>query len=279
MASVTVDLPAELLEEVGRLAQQMNVPRTDVYRLAVLAYARSLAQELELAEARSARAAAARDRQVSDRAARAQRAVILSLSRELEAVRGERDVAVRQARGATLEARRMAADLAGARDSAREAHRLREAAERAAADLAERDRQKVLAVMRDQEVAALRRRHQDVSVAVQKLEQELVYQKMDADLKARKITGLERQLAATTRQKTEFEAGFKREQKETFKSERQIGRLLQERARLRDELKRLAGMMTRSARVPAPPPGVPRPADANPGTGASVRPKQVQSKS
>jgi len=283
MPSVTVDLPTDLLEDVSRLAQQLNIPRSDVYRLALTAYARSLQLEQEVTVAREALAAADRDHRVKDRLAGQARATIVGLSAELETVREERDRAVRTARGASATTVRLTRDLAAARGAALDAEQRRDEAERRAQDLEERDRQKVLAVLRDQEVATLRRRHQELGVVVQKLEQELVYQRMEADLKTKKMAGLERQLESAVKQRAEFETGFKREQQETFKSERQIGRLLQERARLRDELKRLAGLL----RVPPSQtvgllrvqPGVPPKAGAPVTTpGSGPRAGKVQSK-
>ncbi|MEK7767993.1 MAG: ribbon-helix-helix protein, CopG family, partial [bacterium] len=45
MASLTLELPDDLLAEVSRLAQEFNVPRNDVFRRAIAALAR--AGELE----------------------------------------------------------------------------------------------------------------------------------------------------------------------------------------------------------------------------------------
>jgi chromosome segregation ATPase len=262
MPSVTIDLPADLLDVVSRLAEAQNVPRADIYRLAVASYARFLELERELDGARESRGEALRARDLEQRASRSARALVISLSQQVDDTSRERDLAVRTARTTALEYRRLAAELDVAREAATESRRRREVAEARALELEERDRQKVLAVLRDQEVATLRRRHQELAVTVQKLEQDLVYQRMDAGMKDKKLAGLERQLEAMTKQKGEFETGFKREQKETFKGERQIGRLMQERAKLRDELKRLAGLINRA-----------------PGAAAPARAARVQSKS
>ena len=242
MATVTVDLPADLLEEVNRLAREHNVPRADVYREAVATYARALDQARELGTARETLAAMDRERARTDREVRDRRAFVIGLSGTVESISRERDVAVQRSRETTLRCQALAREIASVRAAIREAEARQLQAERTAAQLEERDRQKVLAVMRDRQVESLRKNLQELGVTMQKLESELAYQRMDLGQKAGRLATLTRQLATALGQKKQFETGFLRQQKETFRIERQVGKLLQERARLRDELKRLAGL-------------------------------------
>ena len=207
MPSLNLDLPQVTLDEVSRLAQKFNVHRVDIFVQAVAKLAQSSVLEQELNHAHDRLAEASRLQQALEQQLQHQQSTTSGLSQELKRVR-------QQAAAQTK-------------------------------ILDERDRQKVLAVMRDQEVKKIRRHAQEVSMIAQELEKEVAYQRMDVDLKTKKIENLSRQLEVATKQKKKLEAGFVKQQKESFKSERQIGRLMQERAKLRKELQHLARILNR----------------------------------
>ena len=63
-----------------------------------------------------------------------------------------------------------------------------------------------------------------------------------------------RRLAASARQARLLEARLKAMEKNAFASERQIGGLMRDRARMREELRRLARLINRGLAEPAKPP-------------------------
>src|SRR5512140_2787266 len=91
MSSITLDLPADVLEAAARLAQQRNVPRSEIFALAIGAWTRLEALEAELAEARAG--AARLTEHVGELARNLEdaRAGAARLSAELEETRRSRD--------------------------------------------------------------------------------------------------------------------------------------------------------------------------------------------
>lgn len=245
MPSVNLDLPQEALDEVARLAQQLNVHRVDVFVQAVAKLAQSFALEQELSLLREHLAAARESTGSLDRRVRDQEADLARLGDDLGEARDEA-AAARRDRASLLQ--EIAAIRTAAAGLAEERQKLADERNRAAArarEMEEQDRRKTLDVMRDAEVEKVRRHAQEIAVQAQKLEEDLEYQRMDAGLKAKRIESLSRRLSSASRMKKRFETDLTRQRKELFQSERQIGLLLRDRAKLRGELRQLGRILSR----------------------------------
>jgi len=264
VSSVTLDLPGGVLEAAARLAQKRNVPRAEIFALAIEAWGRMEQLESDLAASRAGAEAQARrltelgreleelraaaDRDLVEARATAARASSRLAEREREVAEGA--AARRELEG---ELGPLRAGLEAAREEMTRRRKEAAAALRRATELEELDRKKVLAVMRDAEVAKLRAHAQELMVSVQKLEKDLEYSKLDGSLKAKKLDSTARQLAVSGRMRRALEARLKGLQRDAFASERHIGVLLRDRARLREELRRLARIMNRGLATPPVP--------------------------
>lgn len=252
MPSLNLDLPQESLDEVARLAQQMNVHRVDVFVRAVSRLSQSLALEKEIAETRDRLAEAEKGISRLDAAIAAEKAIVEELGGALADARRETDAA-RKAKASLLTeisalraaAARMAGDQQDLVDQ-------RDDAAARSAEAEERQRKKTLEVIRSEEIGKIRRHAQEISVRAQKLQEELEYRRMDADLRTKKLDAAVRRLQSVSRQKKRFEAEAARQRKELFVSERQIGQLLRDRARLRAELKTLGRLLNRGQTIRPP---------------------------
>jgi hypothetical protein len=258
---VTLDLPGGVLETAARLAQKRNVPRAEIFALAIEAWGRMEHLEMDLAAARAE--AERQSRRLTDlaRDLEAARAGVARASAELAEREREVGEGAVARRALEHELGPLRAGLEAAREEMTRLRREAASAVRRAAELEELDRKKVLAVMRDGEVVKLRAHAQELVVGAQKLDKELEYSKLDGSLKAKKLDSTARQLAVSGRLRRDLEARLKRLQRDAFASERQIGVLLRDRARLREELRRLARIINRGlASAPRPASRKPRPA-------------------
>jgi len=254
MPGLNLDLPQEILDEVSRLAQKFNVHRADVLVRAVQALVKSFTLEEETATLQARLAEAAREKESLGEWLKAQTAAAGHLAEE-------RDALGRQVADLAEEVETLKRDLSEIRMTAdRQAQELRktfaerDAAVKLAGELEDKDRQKILTVMRDAEVDKLRKHARDMAMHVQELEKELAYQRMESGVMKNKIESLSRQLAAALKQKKELETKHLAQQNETFKSDRQIGRLLKERAALRAELHKLASLLRQGSSPASKPP-------------------------
>jgi chromosome segregation ATPase len=251
---LNLDLPQEILDEVSRLAQKFNVHRADVLVRAVQALVKSFPLEEESAGLKNRLAEAAREKESLGEWLKAQTAAAGHLAEERDAL-GRQVADLAEETGALkrdLSEIRVAAD--GLAQELKNTIAERDTAVKLTRELEEKDRQKVLSVMRDGEVDKLRKHAREIAMHVQELEKELAYQRMEAGVMKKKIESLSRQLAITLKQKKEIDAGFLVQQKDTFKSDRQIGRLLKERADLRAELHKLASLLHKGSGPPPKPP-------------------------
>jgi chromosome segregation ATPase len=253
MSSITLDLPTDVLEAAARLAQQRNVPRSEIFALAIGAWTRLEALEAELAEMRAG--AERQAERVGELARNLEdaRAGAARLAAELEEARRARDDGAAACRAFEAELGPLRASLEAAREETARLRQETAAAARRAAELEELDRKKVLTVMRDGEVAKLRNHGQELMVGVQKLEKDLEYQKMETSLARAKLETTARRVAATDRLRRGLETKVKKLEKDSFASEREIGVLLRDRARLREELRRLARIINRGLAGPPTP--------------------------
>ncbi len=239
MASLKLDLPQDTLNEVSHLAQQLNVHRADILVQAVARFAQLLAVNQELSLVRDQLAEAGRSGKIFAQDLQRQRPTTIQPTQELENVRRQATDAIQAKSQLQKELNALRLAMTTMRHEHEALSRQCDTAVAHTKELEERDKQKVVTVMRDAEVKKLRRHAQEVILTAQKLERELEYQRMDGDLKSKKIDKLAQQLSIVTQQKKASEASYTKQQKESFKSERQIGRLLKERANLRAELRQL----------------------------------------
>lgn len=262
MSSVTLDLPQEVLEAAARLAQQRNIPRSEVFSLAIGAWSRVAALEVDLDQARTEAGRQAGRLIELARDLEEARAGTERLSAEREEARAARDEAVKACRSLEAEISPLRAALQAAREESARLRREAAASAKRAEELEELDRKKVVAVMRDAEVAKLRAHAQDLVVGIQKLEKEVEYKKLEGKLCRDKLEATSRRLAASEKLRKTLEARRKRMERDSFASDREIGGLLRERAKLREELRRLARIINkglarpeaRKPRKPQPPP-------------------------
>ncbi len=251
MPSLNLDLPQETLDEVSHLAQDFNVHRVDIFVKAVAKLAQSFELEKELA-ALTQETTNARERIASlETRIQDQDSFATRITKDLEETRNNAAAAMETRSSLLLEITALKQSATRMADEEAAMRRQRDNAGAQVRDLEERDRRKVISVMRDHEVAKLRKHAQDLAVKLQKLEEECTYQRMDGDLKAKKIDALARQLSSATSTKKEFQKKFTKQQKDSFRSERHIGRLMQERARLRGELNQLAKLLSRGTKAGA----------------------------
>ncbi|MEK7474048.1 MAG: hypothetical protein AAB152_00300 [Candidatus Coatesbacteria bacterium] len=253
MSSITLDLPADVLEAAARLAQQRNVPRSEIFALAIGAWTRLEALEAELS---GLRAEAGRQAEHVGELARNledARTGAARLSAELEETHRSRDEGAAARLALEAEVGPLRASLEASREETARLRRETAAAVSRATELEELDRNKVLTVMRDAEVAKLRNHGQELMVGVQKLEKDLEYQKMETSLARAKLDTTARRMTAADRLRRGLETKVKKLEKDSFASEREIGVLLRDRARLREELRRLARIINRGlAESPSP---------------------------
>jgi len=240
MSSVTLDLPADVLEAAARLAQQRNVPRGEIFALAIGAWTKVEALEAELTEARGQAGRQANRLGILARDLEEARAGAARLAAELDEVRRARDEGDAARRALEAELGPVRASLEAAREETAKLRKETAAAVRRAGELEELDRKKIVTVMRDAEVAKLRAHAQDLVVQVQKMEKDLEYQKIETSLARGKLEATARKLAVTDRLRRRLDAKRKALERDGFASEREIGRLLRDRGRLREELRRVA---------------------------------------
>ncbi len=129
------------------------------------------------------------------------------------------------------------------RSASEAARREADDARRRAAEAEARERGKVEAVMRDAEIAKLRRHAQDLIVRSQQLDKDLEYARLDGALKGRRLAVLERRLVAETRRAKDLEKKHRTAQRDAFTAERRVGDLMRDRATLRENLKSLARLL------------------------------------
>jgi chromosome segregation ATPase len=250
MPQLNLDLPQEVLDEVSQLAQKFNVHRTDVLIRAVKALTRALELESEAERLKVQLAETAKEKESLGEWLKAQTAAVGKLAGERDALsRHSADLAEQ-----TEILKRDNTELKVGIDRTGQELKVtiaeRDAALKQSRELEEKDRQKVLSVMRDAEVEKLRKHAREIAMNVQELEKELAYQRMEADVMKKKLESLTRQTAFTLKLKKELEGKFIIQQKDTFKSDRQVGRLLQERAKLRGELNELVKLLHKGIGVP-----------------------------
>jgi chromosome segregation ATPase len=245
MPSLNLDLPQETLDEVSRLAQQLNVHRADVLVRAVGALARTLSLERGLEDLRAKHEETDRRRREMEERGHALDADVARLSSERDELHKTAEKTEKELASLKRDLSATRLEISQAKQEIAETVSARDAAEKRAQEAEERDRRKAFDVMRDAEVDKLRRHSRDVAVMVQELEKELAYQRMEGEMKSRKIGNLTRQLAAATKQKRAFETKSTRTEKEVFDRERRVGNLLKERATLRTELRELARLLNR----------------------------------
>jgi len=251
MPSVTLDLPAEVLDAVNRLAQRLNVSRTEVLVRAVGAWAG--ADQLAAALATERARAAGLERRVASLSG--QEAAARTAARHAETILGP----LRDQLGLALQARRRAeAEVRLARDramlSAREADTAKRealAAETRARAAEERDMAKSAAAVRDAEVARLRDHARELAVRMQKLEADLAHRVMQANLAVKKAAVAGVRAAAAERRILPLTRKLAQAEKDGFAAERQIGGLLRDRAGLREALKKYSRELSRGGSPPA----------------------------
>ena len=247
MPSLNLDLPQEVLDEVARLAQQLNVHRVDVFVRAVENLAQSLALEKEIAQARTELGEARETITTLERAVAAEEARIDELSGDLAESRRETNAARKSKTSLLSEIsalRAAAAKMAGGQQDLIDQ---RDAARARSDEMEERDRKKTLATMRNAEVEKTRRHAQELAVRAQKLQEEIEYQRMDTALKSKKLETVSQRLQTASRMRKKLQADSARQKKDLFRSERQIGQLMRDRAKLRSDLKELGRLLNRGA--------------------------------
>jgi chromosome segregation protein len=262
MPSVTLDLPADVLDAANRLARDLNCHRAEVFARAVAAWSRAGDLEHDLAAARDRADGLAR-RIVSLAAQEARvRAAARAAAGDLSDTREVLAAAVAARRRAEAEIRLARTRAAVAEADAADARRAVAAAERRARAAEEREMAKSAAAVRDAEVARLRDHARDLAVRMQALEADLAHARMESALAKKNARAAASRAAAAERKLPPLRKRFADAEREGFRAERQIGLLLRERARLRDELRRFARDIaggTRpggSAKRPAPAPKI-----------------------
>lgn len=251
MPSVTLDLPAEVLDAVNRLAQKLNVSRAEVLVRAVGVWAgaddlaAALAAERDRAGELERRVASLRGQEAAARTA-ARRA-----GAALDPLRDQLGVALQARRRAETEVRlaRERAERAGhAADAAKREAQAAEARARAAE---EREMAKSAAAVRDAEVARLRDHARELAVRMQTLEADLAHRVMQAGQAGKKAAAAAARATAAERKIPPLIRKLTQAEKAGFAAERQIGGLLRDRAKLREALKKLAREIAQAGAPPA----------------------------
>ncbi len=254
MSLISVDLPDEVLAEVSRLAQEFNVPRAEIFVRAVAALAARGELEGALADLRNRHAEAEGGRKALAGEVQLSREGLEKQARELAELKERFDALTRERQAAERE---LSLLKSGTEEEAGEKRAL--ARELDAARRRERRMGKTLAdrtylAIRSLEVGRLRESLQRVIGHRARIEGQLEERQAAVGRLKSEGAKLARKLALLAGSRKELKESYERQRQETFKCERDIGRLRRELEKARTELKRVMSVLEGGAKL-RPEPG------------------------
>ena len=243
MASLTLELPDDLLAEVSRLAQEFNVPRNDVFRRAIAALARAGELEAKMDRLSTLHAEAASYRQSLTTRMTSSRAAMVRFGQEAEELRRQTAAAAQGRRELLRQLSWLRLDAMRGVVARERLARERDAAVKARAKMEKTLEERTYVALNSLEVQRL----QDAVARADRdrldLAKRFAAQQAATEQYKKKAGALVFRLAKAVADKRELVSRLVRHKTEAHATERNLGRLRVELDRARKELRDIMGVL------------------------------------